>query len=222
MPAYGDPPDLMAALEASLAPSVRLDDQVAQVRGEILAEQSGMDRATPWTHPRTLTDSAQPVTVEKPKASEGTVSNLLRRNVGNLPVRVPACDWSKVVTGEKSMFRAYSERGGDRLRPLVPADTIAPRPCLLYAVRPGRRWEAIPGVLMSHHQEPLGAITEDDLYAEGFEHLHDFKWAWKDRYRTLGWRPLDMVSVLEVRPQREDDETWVRDWLFDQAYGEWS
>lgn len=179
-----------------------------------------------WVHPRTLTDPPEPVAVARPRSREGTISNLLRRRVGNLPIRVPAVDWSKVVTGQKTMFRAYSERGGDRQRPVVPIETPAPRPCLLYAVRhngPGRsrRYEAVPAWLLAHRQEPLGAITSEDLAEEGFEFRPAFKWYWQDRYRKLGWRPTDMVSVLRVRVITDTDLENMGRFLFDELYAEW-
>lgn len=187
-----------------------------------------MSPESAWEHPRTLTDRARAAGVDAPRRREGTISNLLRRNVGNLPIRVPTVDWAKVVTGEKHMFRTYCARATSPERPVVPPDTVVPRSCLLYAVRfdgPGRsrRWEATPGVLLSHRQEPLGAITPEDLEAEGFKFLPAFRFYWKQRYRKFGWRPWDMVSVLEVRPWNvgvDDLDTQGR-WLLEQLYGEW-
>lgn len=183
-----------------------------------------------WEHPRTLTDRPRPVGIPTPRRRQGTISNLARRSAGNLPVRVPAYDWADVITGNKSMFRTYCARATSRERPVVPPDTECPRPCLLYAVRHNgparsRRWEAVPGVLLSHRQEPLGAITPEDLKAEGFEFLPAFKFYWKRRYPKVGWRPWDFVSVLEVRPwnvgvEDLDDDTQAR-WLLKQLYGEW-
>lgn len=206
MPVYGDPP--FEEILASIA-------------------RSGTDRVDgQWTHPRTLTDKLSPVAIQRPRRREGTVSNLLKRNVGNLPIRVPTQDWSKVVVGEKSMVRTYSG-AKDRESPVVAPGTATPRPALLYSVRhngPGRsrRWEATPGVLLSHRQEPLGVISEEDLAREGFETLRAFKWSWKDRHRKLGWRPLDIVNVLEVRTVNPDDAEWTGDWLFTELFGEWS
>lgn len=153
----------------------------------------------------------------------------------NLPVRVPTVDWAKVATGEKRQFRTYCARAGDRQRPVVPPDMEVPRPVLLYTARHNglnraRRWEAIPGILFAHRQEPLGSITFEDLAAEGFEFLPAFKFYWKRRYQKIGWRPTDLVSVLEVRPLRGSsdnevesvDEQWCGQWLLRQLYGEWS
>lgn len=194
-----------------------------------LAQRFADEQRREWVHPRTLTDPPAPATITKPRRREGTVSNLIRRSVGNLPIRVPAQDWSKVVVGEKRQFRTYCERAANRERPVVPPDTVAPRPVLLYAVRHNgparsRRWEAVPGVLLSHRQEPLASISAEDLALEGYENLRAFRWAWKGRYRKLGWRPLDLVSVLEVRPLEwngADFETFG-DWAMTELYGEWS
>lgn len=137
-------------------------------------------------------------------------------------------DWDLVSVGQKRMFRAYAEKAGDRSRPLVPPDTETPRPCLLFAARHGVRkgYRMIPGVLLSHRQEPLGTISAEDLTAEGFEYLPAFKFYWKRRYRALGWRPWDLVSVLEVRPMQFevdghdfDEFGW---WAMEELYGEWT
>lgn len=179
---------------------------------------------TPWQHKPAVLET---VTVPKPQRHQGTISNQIRRTVTNLPIRVPAMDWASVVVGEKRMFRCYSERKRDRCMPVVPPETECPRPCLLFSVRHNgparsRRWEAAPGVLLSHRQEPLGSITSDDLAAEGFEFLPAFRFYWQRRYRTVGWRPWEMVSVIEVRPCRSDggDDQRLADWLLEHLYGD--
>lgn len=164
--------------------------------------------------------------VPKPRPHAGRVSVLVSRKVTNLPIRVPSTDWGAIVTGQKQMFRTYSLSGRDLERPVVPPDTECPRPCLLFSARHdgprrSRRWKATPGVLLSHRQEPLGSITPDDLAREGFEFLPAFRFYWRQRYKKLGWRPWDMVSVLEVRPMTDLDMDDWGTWLFDQLYGEW-
>lgn len=166
------------------------------------------------------------VAVPKPRRHEGRISVLLRRTVTNLPIRVPSSDWAAVATGTKGMFRCYSESGRDRTRPVVPADTECPRPCLLFSARHpkvlrARRWEALPGVLLSHRHEPLGSITPEDLAREGFEFLPAFRFYWKQRHKRLGWRPWDMVSVLEVRPMAQGDFDTLGEQLLYELYGEW-
>jgi hypothetical protein len=168
----------------------------------------------------------RPIKIGKPRPYEGRVSVLTRRTLTNLPLRIPAMDWSSVVTGQKGIFRCYSERHIDRCDPVIAPDVEVPRPCLMFAVRHrhsprGRTWEAIPGVLLSHRQEPLGAITKEDLALEGFERLVDFKAWWCKRYRTLGWRPWDAVSVIEVRPWNEADFSTWGEWSLRSLYGEW-
>lgn len=166
------------------------------------------------------------VSVPSPRRHQGRVSVLLRRTETNLPVRVPSADWAEVVTGAKRMFRTYSRSGQDRSRPVVPPGTECPRPCLLFTARHNgplrsRRWEASPGVLLSHRQEPLGSITPPDLHDEGFEFLPAFRFYWQQRHKKLGWRPWDMVSVLEVRPLRPEDQAWAGEWLMTRMFGEW-
>lgn len=153
------------------------------------------------------------------------MSVLLKRTVTNLPIRVPSTDWAAVVTGQKRMFRTYSASGSERDRPVVPPGTECPRPCLLFTARHDgplrtRRWEALPGILLSHRQEPLGSITPEDLAAEGFEFLPGFRHYWKLRHKKLGWRPWDMVSVIEVRPFCEGDCDSMGSRLVDELIGE--
>lgn len=159
--------------------------------------------------------------VPRPRAGV-RVSALLHRNVTNLPIRVSGIDWAALVTGQKLIFRTYSGMGGQRERPVVPPGTECPRPCLLYTVRGrAKRWEAKPAVLLGHRQEPLGSITPEDLWAEGFEFLPAFRRYWKSRYPTVGWRPWDMVSVLEVRPMCQGDIDSLGVNVLGELVGEW-
>lgn len=159
--------------------------------------------------------------IARPRRGESRISVLLRRTVTNMPLRVPAVDWAKVVLGEKRMFRAYSASKRDRSLSVVPPSTECPRPCLFFTQHGSGRWEASPGVLLSHRQEPLGAITPEDLVREGFEFLPAFRWYWKKRYPKLGWRPRDMVSVLEVRPWEHGDRMEFAERLLVELFGEW-
>lgn len=168
--------------------------------------------------------------VPKPKRHRGQVGRLLTREISNLPIRVPSTDWPAVITGQKRMFRSYGLSPAYPEKPLVPPDTACPRPCLLFAARHdgphrSRTWKATRGVLLSHRQEPLGAITSEDLVAEGFEFLPAFRFYWRQRYKRLGWRPWDMVSVLEVRPWepgvRASDDQVFGAWALQELYGEW-
>ena len=175
-----------------------------------------------WTHPTSLSEGLRPA------QNRGTVRSLLLRNVSNLPVRIPAMEWDAISTGAKTMFRAYNGRAGaTRELPVIPSGTECPRPCLLFARRyegargKDHRWDAIPGVLLSHRREPLGAISPEDLEREGFRFLPGFRFHWQRRYPTLGWRPWDFISVIEVRPLVEDDREWAATWLLDHVLGEW-
>lgn len=177
----------------------------------------------PYSQPRGTISAARPAPA---RSGAGGVRQALSRRVLNLPIRVPAMDWDAVVCGQKRMFRAYCERARDPSTPIVLPGTEVPRPCLLFATRytgprGTKEYKAVPGVLIAHRQEPLGAISPEDLAAEGFKFLPAFRFYWKRRYQKLGWRPWDMVSVVEVRPVYEDDHTWVRDWIHDQLYAEW-
>ena len=178
-----------------------------------------------WEHP------AKTVTIPKWN-TRATIRERIGRTVTNLPVRVPTQDWAAVTTGAKTMFRAYNTSRRTPAAPVVPPGTECPRPCLLFTTRHNgplrsRRYEAVPGVLLSHRQEPLGAISREDAAREGFKTLAEFKWFWKSRYRTIGWRPHDLISVIEVRPLRDPaidqgtDHSWAAYWALDELLAEW-
>lgn len=166
--------------------------------------------------------------IPKPRRNSGTITQATTRRLTNLPIRVPSTDWAAVVTGKKQMFRTYNSSGSHPEYPVVPPGTECPRPCLLFAARHdgpkrSRRWEAVPGVLLAHRQEPLGSITPEDLVKEGHHFLPAFRFYWKQRYKRLGWRPRDMVSVIEVRPWdwRRHDFEEIGAWALRELYGDW-
>lgn len=170
-----------------------------------------------WSHP------TKTVSIPKPRRGV-TIRNQIIRKTTNLPLRVPTKDWSAVVTGAKSQFRVYNESGRNPFAPVIPADTSCPRPCVLFALRrvgEERRHETALGVLIAHRQEPLGAISTADLRIEGFETLSEFKWYWQARHVSRGWRPRDLVSVIEVRPMAGMDSKGFAAELMNDLYGEW-
>jgi hypothetical protein len=149
-----------------------------------------------------------------------TLKATLSRSVSNLPIRVPSQDWARVVTGDKGMFRTYAQ-GRKPLGDVVPAGTPCPHPCLLYSQRGAeKRLVLAPAVLRAFRREPLGAISKEDLAAEGFKSMWKFRYYWTTRYKKLGWRPWDEITVLEVTPMTDELTRWSAEWFFEQLFGQ--
>jgi hypothetical protein len=138
-----------------------------------------------------------------------------------------------VITGRKRMYRSYSDSWHNRFLPLIAPGEQFPRPAVIYSRMHDLHSHVDAGlaVIVSFRQEPLGAISRDDLITEGFIRNDDplevrtginrFRRYWRRRYANWGWRPGDVISVVELRPWTEADYQWTGDWLFDQMFGEW-
>lgn len=162
-----------------------------------------------------------------------TLKGALTRRAHNRPVRVPRADWEAIVTGRKRMFRSYSDSWHSRFLPLLPAGESYPRPAVIFSRLKERHShvDAALAIILSYRQEPLGAISRDDLKTEGFIRndtdleartaMNRFRRYWQRRYTPWGWRPNDLISVVELRPFTDADYEWVAGWLFDQLYGDW-
>ena len=172
-----------------------------------------------WSAPHSSIAERDPPPVAK--KGDGPDHRALKRRVENLIIRVPRVEWANVSLGVKEMFRTYHPGGiaSDYERRMLPVGVELPRPVLLASHINGS--VAAPAILLEHRHEPLGTITENDLHAEGFEYLPAFRYYWKRRYQTIGWRPWSMVNVFRVRPWVAKDDEWVSRWLVDQLYGEW-
>lgn len=128
-------------------------------------------------------------------------------------LRIPRFDWPSVTTGEKTEFRAAGRHA------LAASRITFPVPVVGYTV-----WEHKPKtsrlLLLEHADtEPLGAISEESLAAEGFGDLEEirassdarhaamteFRRYWKARHPSTGYRPLSKVYVYRVRPLTEDE-----------------
>lgn len=152
------------------------------------------------------------------------VSGVLLRKVTNLAVRVPPTDWAEVSIGAREMFRCFSQQPHHPEHSILPEETETPRPVIIWSRRGphgATRTLATPAVLLEHRMEPLGAITPEDLEAEGFEFLPAFRYRWKQRYPRYGWRPWAPVNVFRVRPWIPSDDAWIGQWLLQQLYGDW-
>lgn len=118
------------------------------------------------------------------------------------------------------MFRTYAH-GENRLALVIPPDTVCPRPCLIYTQRGHeRQWVMAPAILESFRREPIGAISSEDLATEGFEYMPAFRYYWTNRYKKIGWRPWDEVTVIELSPMRDGSRDWAARWLYGQVFGE--
>jgi hypothetical protein len=176
-------------------------------------------------------DPTRPPTDSSPRPP--TLKGKLTRRAHNRPVRVPRGDWEAVITGRKRMYRSYSDSWHSRSLPLIPAGEVFPRPAVIYSRVEQRHShvDAALAVILSYRQEPLGAISRADLIAEGFIRSADplevrtginrFRRYWKRRYIAWGWRPSDLISVVELRPWTEADYDWTCASLFEQLYGDW-
>lgn len=172
-----------------------------------------------WQPPeRTLADVRA-----KPRRARQNANAAFRRELTNLPIRVPGIDWERVIGGEKPMFRCYSDNPTRRQDPIVPAAMVLPRPVIAFTQRNdrARTRSAALMILEEARQEPLASISPADLATEGFEFLGQFRWYWKRRHVSLGWRPWDMINVMMMRPPVPDDWAWCGEWAMKTLYGEW-
>jgi hypothetical protein len=135
-------------------------------------------------------------------------SEALRRSVRAAAVWVPRGDWAAVVHGVKREFR-------------VPqlSKIKAPRPVVLYSISDTGDVDTAMAVLEDTWQEPLGAITQRSLLAEGFRAYAEFRGYWRRRHPKQGFRPLTRVQVFAPRPWTPDDDVDQARWLLRELYG---
>jgi hypothetical protein len=144
-------------------------------------------------------------------------ATLERRQTGTLVLYVPREDWAAVTAGTKRQWRAGG-RGGpifDRVR--------LPCPVVLHSQTVFRGDpDTCLAVLEDVRREPLGAISPEDLAAEGMASLAEFRTYWKQRHNyNIGFKPLSIVSVYCVRPWRDGDRERFADQLLEHLYGAW-
>jgi hypothetical protein len=151
-----------------------------------------------------------------------TLKGALSRRFYNQPVKVPRGDWVKVLIGTKRMYRSYSDSWHGRHLPLIPEGEQYPRPAVIYSRPPATTLRDVAlAVILGFRQEPLGAISPEDLATEGFPTLNHFKRYWKARYRRWGYRPRDTISVVQLRPWTPEDNELQAQWLLQHLFGEW-
>lgn len=129
-------------------------------------------------------------------------------------LRVPVRDWPAVRAGYKREFRAGT--GASAVPQLWGVDP--PWPVVAYAIRNGRH-ECMLMVLERFWMEPLGAISEASLRAEGCTNLAEFRRYWMSRERKR-FTPTRKVFVYCVRPFTAQDEDWPGVRLLEHLYGE--
>lgn len=129
-------------------------------------------------------------------------------------LRVPSEDWVPVTRGAKSEFRA-SPRAVSRLWSVEP-----PTPVVAYRVRGGAAggYDSKLMVLEDKWLEPLGAISQESLEAEGFQTLAEFRRYWMQRERRR-FMPTRMVTVYKVRLWQPEDEREFAEMIFRRLYG---
>jgi len=116
---------------------------------------------------------------------------------------VPWDDWSAVTVGTKREFR--SQLGHLAARPEL---FVTPEPAIGWSRRPfGENvYEHHMLIVEAAWTEPLGAISQESLEAEGFATLDEFRAYWVGRYRgARGFRPLSKIAVYRVRPWQDGD-----------------
>lgn len=135
-----------------------------------------------------------------------------QRQARTIFLRVPAEDWIAVKRGVKREFRG----GTGTATRFFGVET--PTPVVAYRVRRADH-EAKLMVLERAWQEPLGAISEESLAAEGFESFEEFRRYWTKRARKR-FTPTRQVWVYRVRPWDDEDLAWLGARLLRRIYGE--
>jgi hypothetical protein len=132
-------------------------------------------------------------------------------------LRVPRHDWAAITTGAKRQFRICGRGNPPTFTKHLPTPVVLhsqtqfqtqPRTCM--------------GVVEEVRREPLGAISPEDLEAEGFQTLAEFRRYWIDRHEySVGFKPLSIVGVYTVRPWREGDRELFGEALLTYLFGQW-
>lgn len=139
------------------------------------------------------------------------------RMATTLTLKVPRVDWAAVIAGAKTQFRACG-------RGYPTFDKVElPRPVVLYSRQPFRAEpETRIAVLENVYKEPLAAITDEGLAAEGVADLAEFRRYWIERHtRGGGFKPLAIVNVYCIALWQDDDLERFGDVFMRYFYGPW-
>ncbi len=128
-------------------------------------------------------------------------------------LRVPRADWAAVKHGAKREFRAASGRHSALW------NVATPSPAVAYTINTRGEYDGALIVLENVWREPLGAISEESLTAEGFATFPEFRRAWMLREKRR-FPPLRMTTVYRVRPWADHDATCMGCALLRHLYGD--
>lgn len=139
-----------------------------------------------------------------------------RTSVSTKLVHVAPVDWANVCAGVKTEYRTWQRKAGWYRPPeVVCAYTVPVK---------GRPPKTRLLVLEEVWDEPLAAISDSSLAAEGFDDIDAFRDYWRTRMGhrdSKPWRPLARVTAFRIRPLRDDErDEWGRRYL-ERLYGAW-
>lgn len=137
-----------------------------------------------------------------------------QRQAKTIFLRVPYSEWSVVIDGRKTEFRA-SPRACSQLWDVDP-----PLPVVAYAIFPSRGYKRSLMVLEETWREPLEAISPESLRRERQPSIAHFRRYWMGREKTA-YMPTRMVSVFRVRPWEVTDDHEMAERLLERLYGEY-
>jgi hypothetical protein len=139
-----------------------------------------------------------------------------RRSIKTPMLYVPRVDWSAVTAGVKTQWRAAG-RGNPKFKLELPCPVVL-HSQTIFRAEP----DVCLAILEDVRREPLGAISPEDLAAEGMANLQEFRRYWTLRHGDgLGFRPLTIVNVYSVRLWRDGDRERFGDVLLEHLYGRW-
>jgi hypothetical protein len=136
-----------------------------------------------------------------------------QRQASTTFVRVPSDDWHAVTGGYKREIRSR-QSSLTAIQGLSP-----PLPCVGWRLHPHHGYEATLLVLEGVWREPLGAISEESLAAEGYATFAQFRRAWTIREHRR-FPLLAQTTVYRVRPWTPDDAPEMGELLLRRLYGE--
>lgn len=148
------------------------------------------------------------------RAIEGPKKPEHRREVVNRRLSIPDVDWHDVRAGTKTELRYYERYASRQLAADIP----------VVGVRRGDKSRTMLLTIEDVFKEPLGVISPESLAREGFDNLGDFRRYWIGRHggRNEGYRPLDLVYVIQLHPMTAEDEERFRERIWQTLFGEFA
>ena len=137
----------------------------------------------------------------------------VQRRVSTVFVRVPRAEWPAIVCGSKWEFRAACGNHSA----LWTVQT--PTPAVAYSVSSLGVYDSALMVLEAVWREPLGAISDESLAAEGFKSFAEFRSAWMRREKRR-FPLMRMTTVYRVRPWTLEDDAEMAEVLLRRLYGQ--